>query len=566
MMERTKTLIRKIHKVWKKAMANGWVRIGVMLLPFILAMIGYMLYFEGSILFSVYSALKVYAGGFEPGFHDVKFTKEAFAAMEAAGVNKTPYIVTRVSLEIARWMGLCITGTFLFRFIREQAARLEAERKARQEDTIAVHGSAHYEALLGNVLGKQAITKNIPEKFEAKRHVLAFESDADLMKYLGEHFLQFEAGEDKQIYLCMRSASHTKYSREGFVINNMAENCARLYWRHNYIRRHGEKMERRIALIGFGHYGQALLSQALMVNVFAKGTPGMEYHVFGDSKAYCSLHRGIRHFASINEHGDGDSVFFHEHGWESELDLLRGMDRVILCSDEDEENIRVLGTLEEELAQAAIHIRCRDARMLKALYAERRGAKEDLEANVFGTDQRLYTREMILHEKLLEMAKRIHARYMCTQDIGPCRNCPTRGKTAPCIKGCGYFYENWNNLGVFLQRSNICAADHMEVKLREMIGKDCRLTEKTLGEYMACLKARCDGEEAELYRELEHRRWMRYCFFSGWNYADIPKKDTAGKRHPLLKPYEELPEQEKTKDMDAYMMLCDLQRETVHKD
>ena len=563
MLEQTKKLIHTWNRIRKKVMANGRARLLVMFLPFIVAFIGYMIYYEGSFPFAFFSSLKVYGGGFDAGFGEVKlagnFPKETFG-------ESAVFLLMRICLESSRWMGLYITGTFLFRFIREQALRLHAAAKARQEDAIAVHGSRHYEMLLGDVLGKQAITKNIPEKFSARKHVLAFDSDSELMQYLGEHFLEFKAGEDKQVYLCMHDASHTKYAREGFIISNMAENCARLYWRDHYIRRYGHKPERRIALIGFGHYGQALLGQALMVNVFAGKAQGMEYHVFGDSRAYCRLHRGISRFAAVNEKSsDADSVFFHEDGWENELDLLAQMDRVILCSDDDDENIRVLSILGEEPTQAVFHIRCRDMRMLRALYAEHRVEEDNPDArmSVFGTDRALYTRETILHENLLEMAKRIHARYMCTRNAEPCSTCPNRGKTTACVNGCASFYQEWNAMGLFMQRSNVCAADHMEVKLREMLKRDCRLTGESLGEYIACLQACCTAEETAPYQELEHRRWMRYCFLSGWTYADIPAKDPISKRHPLLRPYDELPEAERAKDMDAYMMLCDLQKETA---
>jgi hypothetical protein len=57
----------------------------------------------------------------------------------------------------------------------------------------------------------------------------------------------------------------------------------------------------------------------------------------------------------------------------------------------------------------------------------------------------------------------------------------------------------------------------------------------------------------ELLEELargEHGRWARDLKSKGWRYTE-GSKDATGKRHPLLVPWEELPEPEREKDRDA---------------
>lgn len=44
-----------------------------------------------------------------------------------------------------------------------------------------------------------------------------------------------------------------------------------------------------------------------------------------------------------------------------------------------------------------------------------------------------------------------------------------------------------------------------------------------------------------------HEEWLREKKATGWKYGPI--KDTDKKEHPCFKPYEELPEQERIKDM-----------------
>ena len=561
-----------IKMMMKRAGNSARLRRVLILLPGVFALIGYTLYASREnnwlwILYVIFDALKVYTGSFEASLSGMLELK---ATMEPA-----KYYFMCVCLEIGRWGGLLVAGTFLFQFLRDLYARMDAGRKARNDQVIAVHGSSHYKRLLRDAFGPSAIIGDFPEKFAAHRHVLAFDSDHQLLEYLNAHFTEFPSvhasGKQKrehQVYLCLRSASHAKYSHKGFIINNMAEDCARLYWKQHYIRRYSGKTEQKIVLIGFGHYGQALLSQALMVNVFAQGLC-MEYHIFGDDGLYFRLHKGIERFASVNAKDETkDSIFFHQGGWENHLDLLADADRVILCHDTDEENIYILSYLDGMVGDTPIHIRSRDVRMLKALYSEHQIEENDSAAHIciFGTDRMLYTREVLLDESLMEIAKMIHAHYARHESIAQCKTCQNRCNLRRCVRECPYFIEDWNSLGVFLQRSNVCAADHMDVKLREVLQQDCTITKETLSAYAQAVEAGKDTDAFTPYLRLEHNRWMRYHYFNGWNYADIPAKDKNKKLHPMLVPYDDLDEKEKRKDLDGYLTLSKLQKYAVEKE
>ena len=56
------------------------------------------------------------------------------------------------------------------------------------------------------------------------------------------------------------------------------------------------------------------------------------------------------------------------------------------------------------------------------------------------------------------------------------------------------------------------------------------------------------SEEArEMYRKLDHMRWLRFYIFYNWSYG--PVRDDAARQHPMLCPYEELtPEQRRERD------------------
>lgn len=558
--------IRKVQKACGMLFGHRYVRLASTLAPLLFALIGYGIYYAGEPLFTLFSAIRVYVASFDAGAAQLRAGQNAFGASVGDAA-----CVMRVCLEIARWGGLLVTGTFFFKLLSRIAAGMNADYKIRHQEAVGIHGSEHYKLLLGSALGDEAITQDVPEKFAARRHILAFDEDRQTLEYLSEHLAQFPGMQAENgvmnavapgmIYLCVLSSSHTKYSSEGFVVNNMAEDCARLYWKRHYIRLFSGKPERKVVLLGFGHYGQALLGQALMVNVFLRDQPGIEYHVFGDSRAYRCLHPGIERFARVNPADggeDGDVLVFHDEPWEESLPCFEEADRIILCDDSDETNIRMLSWLVEHRTGQHIHIRIRDERMIEALYPEYRAREaEARRITAFGTDRSLYTRELILDEELLKMAKRVHARYLHRIGLEQCRTCPRYDGRCSCIERCPQtFDESWNNLGVFLQRSNICVADHMDVKLRQVLRRDCEVNRETLEAYKAAFAAPIIRERLDEYLELEHRRWMRYHFFNGWTYS--PEMDRERKKHNRLVPYEELPAGQRSKDLDAYEMILDL--------
>ncbi len=65
-----------------------------------------------------------------------------------------------------------------------------------------------------------------------------------------------------------------------------------------------------------------------------------------------------------------------------------------------------------------------------------------------------------------------------------------------------------------------------------------------------------DPPELELLAKEEHQRWMRMRGASGWRRG--PVRDSAGKTHPSMIPYEELSESEREKDRERVVRLPQL--------
>lgn len=294
------------------------------------------------------------------------------------------------------------------------------------------------------------------------------------------------------------------------------ECCARLYWQKNPLAR-GEE---QVVLCGAGRCAGALLEQALLVNVFGPERR-VSYHLFGQWGDFQRDHPRLGDTADVDGAGDGrgDQVFLHWDAWDACPEVLVQADRIILCSDDDGENLDMLRRIRRYFpVGGAVHLR-----LSRTLEGEA----------VFGTDEELFSPELVLRVELDRAAMAMHGIY-----------CRSAGGQAP----------RWEELSGFLRRSNLAAADHLLTKVRLLLEDDsitglsaenCRLA---YGRY----RQLC-GEQADRFREIEHRRWSRFYALNGWQYA--PRRDNGRRLHPSLRPFDQLPLEEQEKDDYAWQLL-----------
>ena len=537
----------------RKLVKSKPLRVTVLLLPLMLGMVAYMVYYRRDVLYSLYSSLRLYL-----------FITDATPFQTASLVEKglltyTQSTVMRIFLECARWLGGCVTVTFVTQLFRQLFRGLFIGIKARKANSVTIHGTASCKNHLAKSLGSRAITDDADEAFQAKRQIIAFENDSDTFRFLNDHF-EALIGEnrDHTVYLCTLSHNRTSYRDRGCILSNSAENCARMYWNQLYLRRYGEHPEQVIVIIGFGRFGQALFQQAVLTNVFLDAT-ALEYHVFGDSAAFVALHQGLSQFMAVNAKTPGlDSVHFHADPWPAQLELLTRADRVILAEDDDEKNIGILCSLNASTTVGRVHLRTSDARIVEAFWPDKKISQDDITADicVFGTDAALYNKEIILDEKLSIHAKCIFAKYRLRTHAADCIACKQHGGIPACAHHCEPLQAAWDSMNYYQQSANITQADHLPVKVRALLRRDCMATPETREPFAAAYQAmRADGNLDALC-ELEHRRWMRNLFFSGWAYG--PERKNPLRIHNLLLPYDELPAGEKLKDQDAYDVIDEL--------
>ncbi len=291
---------------------------------------------------------------------------------------------------------------------------------------------------------------------------------------------------------------------------NLADAEARRYWQDQPL---GEN-ENTVVFIGSGRTAEALLARALLINVYP-AERRIHYHCFSFGENFARLHREL--VSSLAGGEDSDRLTFHSGFFGEENELLRRADRVILCAEEDSENLRVYETLRSFfVCPGQIHLHLRTP--VEGLCS-------------FGNLADTLRPEIVMQDELDRWAMLLNEIY----------NESAANK------------RSWRELGPFLRASNIAAADHIGTKVRILLGEDapedpeerCRLA-------YARFEA-ADAQTRERLRETEHRRWLRFYLYYNWRYA--PARDDSARLHPSLLPYWELSEEARQKDDYAWQML-----------
>ena len=303
---------------------------------------------------------------------------------------------------------------------------------------------------------------------------------------------------------------------EGLTVFNPYAGCARLYWERFPLRRPDES----IVLIGSGPWAEALLDQALLVNV-ADPLQSVRYLVYGGFADYRRNRPYLRQLcAPDGAEAPGDALVFSDGPWNGDWQALRSADRIILCSGSENEVLSVFQSLRRlGVLSGAVHARL----------------DQDLDGlTAFGSVRELADPELVLRTRLDRRAMALHRIY---------------------LEGAGTASPAWEELSAFLRRSNLAAADHLPVKLRVLLGADAAFSRDACAEAFRRWQA---AEDRERYRRIEHLRWMRFHLLHNWQYA--PRRDNAARLHPLLLPFDSLSPEDQVKDDYAWELLGALAR------
>ncbi len=324
------------------------------------------------------------------------------------------------------------------------------------------------------------------------------------------------------------------------------DSCARLFWQH-YEPVRGEMNE--IVLIGFGKYGHKLLSRAFLTNIYEPGT-SFTYHVFGDSRAYRSMHTSMKDviwFKGDNFENDGeamlddskDVIWFHDRAWYENKALLQRAKHILLCEDRDSLNLETFQMIKDGFAVSGqIWLRTIDGSSVGPKPKEIKKEVTMIQPRIFGDYDAIYTEEQIIRVKLLRIARRLHQAYYDSKI--------KYGADPESV-------HTWQSLPDILKQSNIAAADHLAVKVRILCPGitfdelSTALCKKAYERYASRVH-----EEKDMFRRLEHTRWMRFFAIQNFTYGE---KNLLMKTHDNYKSYDELTEEVKSYDDNEWKVL-----------
>ena len=397
---------------------------------------------------------------------------------------------------------------YIFNDANEDSSALADAIRQKNPNSVIIFLSDRATSLISD-----AVRLSVP--YEKLLNRLAGQKDVSLF-FMGEDPWQnysqslYAAERGFSVY-CMTDsdADEAPQSLHLFALPDALSRC---YWQTHPLK----KTESLVVLIGCGRYGSALLERALLTNVFEAGRNTV-YHVFGDSLHFQTTHSVLVE-ALTTESSGGDHLVFHREDWSENRALILQADRIILCTDFDEENLRLYATLKKwYVLQGTLHVRLGET--IPGILS-------------FGGREEILTPEFVIKDAVNRRAVLMNDLYNAGADD------PTP----------------WNELSAFHKQSNIAAADHLMVKVRYLLDDDS-LTELT-GETCRQAYARYRelyAEKEALFQEMEHRRWVRFSQMFNWQYA--PVRDNSLRLHPLLIPFEQLPADEKKKDDFAWEML-----------
>ena len=365
---------------------------------------------------------------------------------------------------------------------------------------------------------------------KARRYILLFKDDYNAITFYETTIRQYADRRKALVYINLNNISRQNVRGENFVTININDTIARTEWKSNeWLSHASEKLKTcgilRVAIVGNSVLAEKMIEHALCLNILGeKGS--IEYHIWGCGDRFISKHHVICNKIYP------DKIIIHKGYGEDKssgtysIKDFEGMDDIFLCEDESN-NLQLAADIlaytnatDNIVSPTNLYIR-----------ADSKTAIHFLETSIsskricfFGTNDlgnSLLKDAVTNADTLEELGQKVNAYYYKIKDED------ILGRR-----------KKWLESSSFDKASSISSADYREV--------------------LRFLKNR--KIEDELLPELEHIRWCRFSYLYNWerceewgygNKVDQTKKDEMRSfhRHQDLVPYNDLPDEEKRKDL-----------------
>lgn len=467
---------------------NSITKYILIIIPFVFGFIGFAVLEHESILDSVFNTIEMYLLNY----------------------GDTP---PNIFIEITRWIAPLATATGVLMVAAKLQCYVHNYFVYLKGGSVAVYGPQNEKVEMLLHLGKCGIDGG-DRIVKAERYILLGDREWN-MNFYHAHSDELHG---HPIYL--KSGAHTMLSTANIKPFCTEETAARLFWKQPYIFNQisNSKSIKQIIFIGFGELGENLLYWGLLNLIFSP-TEKIEYHVFGDGKAFSAVHHGM---AQIS-----DPVLFYDTPWYTKISLLNQADLIIVI--EQKNQMELLSDI--LLATTA---QCIDVFEASSNTVEFLDGADRL--RIFKWKDESKNIKYIFEDTLLKRAKRINLRY------------------SHLYHSIDETDENmeleWQKLNTFTRYSNISCADYHEVRLMML---------QKMG--IEPIYEKIEGTILDDLSHLEHIRWCRYYYLNNWKHGEFAvgkRTEQALRLHGDLVDYDNLTDSEKEKNRENIRILMSL--------
>ncbi len=365
----------------------------------------------------------------------------------------------------------------------------------------------------------------------AKKHIILMDNDEESLQFFKKH--EAELSRDIIHIGLQQMSTFLMKGMPNVAYFNVYEEVARRYWKeHSILTAMEADNKYDMVILGYrrDNLGYQLLKYGLLNNIFRKDQ-NITYHIFcepgEERRGFESFYRALngtepgseKNFELLN-----DNIIWHTEPWQDRLELIRSVNRVILCRAV---HPYILNQLLPLCVEQQIHCYNPD----DAFYPENYGHNY---ITAFGCTKNVLNGNAILKSELYRDAMERHFQY--TEKYGSDKE---KAELSAATKD-GFLEEHklklWNNLTGFLKNSNCFVADYYT---------------------MYPVRSGLTDTEIEERAELEHIRWCRFHFLCGWKYGEPingERRDKEKRIHRALISWDELPEKEKEKDRQQVLV------------
>ena len=304
-----------------------------------------------------------------------------------------------------------------------------------------------------------------------------------------------------------------------------------------------------LLLIGFGSIGQAVLLQmARQGHYRSEKRPKVtivDQNVGQHWRSLLKAYRGLEQWVQVETH----EARFEDIGpadikkwFQDEIPVTM----IYVCTRNEVANLRITRLVFDSLKKNDPHSSVLQPKIVAidppgGVILSDFAKNDDYKGllNLFSLTQ--HYREFLLEGVDDTYALQIHQAY-CENDDRKAAEDPKHKKGASNLP--------WEKLPETHRNANRHAADHFETKLRA-------LGLKLVARGQAA-QADLTRDEIEIVKRMEHNRWWAERSLDGWEYADIEEQDKENKRHPSMKPYGQLGDEERQKDWDQFTAMISI--------